>query len=163
MVDRNDVQAAVNEAIVKAKQPEGRKLPEVPRVDLGNGHYRVELPSGGWFEYRDPEDLTMEEREEVDAALSALATDDARDAPKDVNTLNKPLARLLITAWSYEQPVPHIGGIDVLRKIKARDWDCIRIALNDDRVSSRLWWRPDPKPDAPPSDPTPSSALSVVG
>jgi len=134
---------------------------------------KVPLPSGGWLELRDPEDVTERQRRSVANVLGRLSPDMKRmlssGKPQEADTLaeaglevvlaanetdmdtfdalNDALAAALIVSWSYELPVT----ADAMADLPSRDYRAVQVAVAP-YIGDFMGLNTDPSPD--PDSPT---------
>lgn len=105
---------------------------------------RVDLPSGGWVELRDPDDITERQRRTVsllmselspqakqslagaadEAAAVAIVGETSRDDAEILFRMNDALAMVMIAGWSFDFPplaetLPDIPGRDYKAVLEA--------------------------------------------
>lgn len=108
---------------------------------------RVDLPSGGWVQFREPEKVSYGARKKVERVYFSESTDQA--------DVNEQVAAALISAWSFEMPIPSqdLGSLDGL---DAHDMDTIISSF--DGCVQRMFLNTEPSPDE--TSPTVPSAVS---
>ncbi len=123
---------------------------------------RVDLPSGGWVELRDPETITERTRRQITAAFASLPAETiaaAREAqekgvdpeipPSDyvkIAEANDVVAVALLTAWSFGDEIT----ADKLLDLTPKDYDAIGTAAG--KIANQIQVDTSPSPD--PSSPT---------
>jgi hypothetical protein len=110
---------------------------------------RVELPSGGWAELRDPTTVTNAERKPIMAEMVKAADGKARsegEAAEEGYAVSEALIRLMVGKWSFDLPLP-VQDPTVLERIPALDYDRLCVAVNEKESSIFLdvGIKPDPK------------------
>lgn len=87
---------------------------------------RIELPSGGWIELRDPEDLRDGDREDIQRRIGKIDTDRPLSFGWDMIT---GLKLVLIAAWHIpylpDPDTPPADDPTLLRQLRIRDADTL--------------------------------------
>lgn len=83
---------------------------------------RIDLPSGGWADLRDPLDIKKHERKRI-----MLMLDDVEGAMAQVDRSQDLTLAAAVSAWSFELPLPSLE-LDSCDMIPLADYDAILAA-----------------------------------
>lgn len=85
---------------------------------------KVDLPSGGWAIFRDPNTLKVKDRKKV---FKAAANDEGL---MQALSLVDGLLSILIKEWSFDMPIPSVK-LNVLDELSMADYDTLSEAAGE--------------------------------
>ncbi len=91
---------------------------------------RVDLPSGGWAELREPKGITNGQRKTVTRAWESSEGGDIQKAMDGVDAI----IRLLVTSWSFDTTIP-ADNPAALDDLLAVDYDALFAVAKDAMTS----------------------------
>ena len=118
---------------------------------------RIELPSGGWCELRDPDTVTNRERKPIVEKAESEGSESSSLVSK-LGFVDR-LVVLMVTRWSFDFPIPKEKP-ESLDDLPGRDLDKIRLAVQEPETMPFLF-KGDPRdPKASDGDLMPSPQAS---
>ncbi|MHB8511487.1 MAG: hypothetical protein ACYDCC_04850 [Actinomycetota bacterium] len=119
---------------------------------------RIDLPSGGWADFRDPTAIKYGERrkiEKVNARIGVTARRGSDEVSIDADSIAEAMLHarevaieVLVESWSFDMPIP-AANAGWVNEISAHDFDALNKAGEKALEAMFLNVEVDPSPQSP--------------